>query len=445
MDIAVIGSGISGLTAAYKLSAQHRVTLFESEERLGGHTATVDVEWEGRHYAVDTGFIVYNDWTYPNFIALLDELGVPSQPTTMGFSVVDGEDDFEYCGSNFNGLFARRRNLINPRFWGMLRDILRFNREAVADLEAGDLDPAMRLGDYLEQRGYGAYFSSRYLVPMGAAIWSSGSTAMHAFPLQFFVRFFNHHGLLSIHRRPQWRVLRDGSRSYLTPLSAPFRDRIRLRTPVHSVRRDENAIYLRTSRPNDIGDNGGSDNRGSNNGVSNNGVSNKEISEEERFDQVIIATHSDQALALLADAEASEREILGALPYQDNDVLLHTDTRVLPRRRRAWASWNYRITDDHASRPVLTYNMNLLQSLDAPVTFCVTLNHDRDIDPAQVLGRYRYSHPVFSVEGIRAQQRWNEINGRRRTWFCGAYWGNGFHEDGVVSALRVCRELGVST
>lgn len=420
--VAVIGSGVAGLTAAYRLSKTCDVTVFEANDTIGGHTATIDVrlnEVTGpKDYAIDTGFIVFNDWTYPNFIALMQELGVSSQPTEMGFSVKSSASDFEYCGSTLASLFAQRRNAVNPKFWGMLADILRFNREAVADIDSGSLDPALTLGDYLQQRGYGQYFRERYLVPMGAAIWSSSTRAMLAFPLIFFVRFFRNHGLLSVNHRPQWRVLCGGSRSYLAPLSAPFRERIHTSTPVQAVRRDNDGVVVITER---FG--------------------------AQRFDQVIIAAHSNQALALLADASSAERDVLGAIPYQNNSVVLHTDARVLPRRRSAWASWNYQLDENPEQPAVLTYAMNILQGIDAPHTFCVTLNHRESnradaIDPEKILGRFNYAHPVFTVAGLAAQQRWSEINGVNRTWFCGAYWGNGFHEDGVVSALRVAHALG---
>ncbi|HAN28278.1 MAG TPA: FAD-dependent oxidoreductase [Haliea salexigens] len=374
---------------------------------MGGHTATVDVKLGTRRYAVDTGFIVYNDWTYPNFIALLDELGVSSRPTEMGFSVNDIESGLEYSGSSINTLFAQRRNLASPRFLGMVRDILRFNREAVADLDGGLLQAGETLGHYLERKRYGAAFSSHYLVPMASAIWSSDCASVTDFPLEFFLRFFRNHGLLSVNNRPQWRVVEGGSREYLRPLCQRFEDRIHTASAVTHINRDPRGVDLSLRDGRSF-----------------------------RFDQVVIATHSDQALNMLADASQEERAILGALPYQDNEVVLHTDVRLLPRNRKTWSSWNYRLGVD-SGRAVVTYNMNILQGLNAPETFCVTLNDTASINPNRVLGTFNYAHPVFSLEGIKAQQRWQDINGSRNTWYCGAYWHNGFHEDGVVSALRV--------
>jgi predicted NAD/FAD-binding protein len=412
--IAIVGGGISGLSAAWLLSRSHDVTVFEAEPRLGGHTATVDVRLDGRDYAIDTGFIVFNDRTYPGFIRLLDELGVASQPTEMSFSVSHEAADLEYAGSNLDTLFAQRRNLLRPAYWCMLRDILRFNREAATDLETGALTAGTTLGDYLDAKRYSADFRDWYLVPMGAAIWSSGTRGMAAFPLEFFVRFFRNHGLLSIDDRPQWRTIVGGSRSYLAPLTRAFRDRIHGADPVTRVERLADGVRVRTAA-----------------GVSAD------------FDHAVLACHSDQALALLDAPSHAEREVLGAIPYRANDVVLHTDTRVLPRRRRAWSSWNYRVRPGGEELPVLSYDMNILQRIDSPHTFCVTLNDTAAIDPARILGRYSYSHPVFTVEGTRAQQRWSDVNGAQRTWFCGAWWANGFHEDGVQSAVRVASALGV--
>lgn len=408
MRIAIIGSGISGLSAAYYLHREHRVTVFEKADRIGGHTATVDVHHAGRDYAIDTGFIVYNDWTYPRFIELLHELGVDSQPTSMSFSVKAGDSGLEYGGNNLNTLFAQRSNMLKPRFYSMIRDILRFNREAIADLDSGAIDADMRLGDYLDSRGYGEAFRDDYLVPMGSAIWSASIESMLQFPLMFFVRFFKNHGLLSIDDRPQWRVLKDGSRSYLGPLTEGFKENIETGADIRSVTRNPGGVALHFGN-----------------------------GEVRLFDQVVFACHSDQALALLGDASDAEREVLGAIPYQDNEVILHTDESLLPRRRLAWSAWNYWIRDREQNRAVLTYDMNILQGIESDTTFCVTLNATDAIDESKILRRFNYSHPMFSLQSERAVARWGDINGVNHSWFCGAYWANGFHEDGVVSAIRV--------
>ena len=412
MKIAIIGSGIAGLTSAYLLNRRHQVSVFEASDWVGGHTHTVDVEVGGRSYAIDTGFIVFNDWTYPNFIRLLEQLGVASKPTEMSFSVSDPLTGVEYNGNNLNTLFAQRRNLISRPFIGMVRDILRFNREVLDDLEQGRIPASMTLGSYLALGGYGERFTEHYIVPMGAAIWSMSLADMLDFPLQFFVRFFKNHGLLSVSDRPQWRVVEGGSRSYVAPLSESFREHIRLNCPVIRVERDGHGVTVHSAA----------------------GI--------EHFDKVVFACHSDQALALLAQPTAVEREILGALPYADNDVVLHTDTRLLPKRPLAWASWNYRLGGPANQPAAVTYDMNILQGIKSDTTFCVSLNQSDAIDPAKILARYTYAHPQYSLEAVAAQARWEELLGANHSYFCGAYWANGFHEDGVVSALRVAREFG---
>jgi predicted NAD/FAD-binding protein len=411
VKIAVIGSGISGLACAHYLSTGHEVTVFEAAEQIGGHTATVDVKLGTRRYAIDTGFIVFNDWTYPNFIALMDDLGVSSKPTTMGFSVRDEKTGLEYSGTNLDSLFAQRGNLLSWSFISMVRDILRFNRESVADLDAGTVDDSRTLAEYLDSNGYGDSFKRQYLIPMGSAIWSADCATILDFPLSFFLRFFRNHGLLSVANRPQWRVIEGGSREYLRPLCRRFEQRIHTGCPVARIDRQAQGVLLLMADGREL-----------------------------PFDQVVLATHSDQALGLLAEPSPAERDILGALPYQSNDVVLHTDTRLLPRNRKTWSSWNYSLGTDR-DRAVVTYNMNILQGITAPETFCVTLNNSEAINPVKVLGRFSYDHPVFSLAGIAAQQRWGEINGHRNTWYCGAYWHNGFHEDGVASALRVANAL----
>ena len=412
MNIAIIGAGISGLTAAYYLHRHHRITVFESADRIGGHTATVEVEERGRRLAVDTGFIVYNDWTYPRFIELLDELGVETRPTEMSFSVRCDNSGLEYGGNNLNTLFAQRGNLLRPSFHGMLRDILRFNREAIADLENGRLPDDTTLGQYLEQNRYGKAFVDHYLLPMGCAIWSATNQGMKDFPLLFFVRFFKNHGLLSVNNRPQWRVIEGGSKQYLEPLTRGFRESIRLNAGIESVRRRRDSVEL-----------------------------NFVDGHSERFDQVVFGCHSDQAAALLIDASQAERDALGAIPYQSNEVVLHTDTSILPRSRRAWSSWNYWLRERDQKRAVLNYNMNILQGLDSDTTYCVTLNATDAIASDSIIGRFNYSHPVFSLESIAAAERVKQINGLNRSWFAGAYLGNGFHEDGVVSGRRVAEAI----
>lgn len=409
MKVAVIGAGISGLGCAHRLDdLGHQVSVFESRDRIGGHTATYDVKLGARRYAIDTGFIVYNENTYPQFIELMKSLQVVTKPTSMGFSVSDDQSGLEYAGNNLNTLFAQRRNLISPRFLNMVREILRFNREAVADLDAGRLSTDETLGIYLDRNGYSTGFQRSYLLAMTSAIWSADFTDSRDFPVEFFIRFFRNHGLLQVSQRPQWRVIDGGSREYLGPLTAPFEDNIFVNHRVVSVLRQGPA-----------------------------GVTVKFANgREEIFDEVVIAAHSDQALAMLGDATALEQEILGAIPYRDNDVVLHTDDRLLPRNRKTWSSWNYRLKPG-TDRAVVTYNMNILQGICSPETFCVTLNDSSSINPARVLGRFNYAHPQFTVAGIKAQQRWQEINGVNGTWFCGAYWHNGFHEDGLASGLRV--------
>ena len=414
MKIAIVGSGIAGLTCAYLLARRHEITVFEADARIGGHTHTVPVTVDGREYSVDTGFIVFNDWTYPNFIRLLGQLGVTFKPTEMSFSVNDPDSGLEYNGNNLNSLFAQRSNLLSPGFWGMLRDILRFNKEARRDLAEQRISVDTTLDDYLKAGGYGERFILHYIVPMGAAIWSMPMAEMLNFPLQFFVRFFENHGLLSISNRPQWQVIEGGSSAYIAPLTASFKKRIRLNCPVSRIDRDAHGVVIHSPA----------------------GI--------ERFDKVVLACHSDQALRLLGSPDDKEREILGALPYADNEVVLHIDTRLLPTRKRAWASWNYRLGGAGHTRAAVTYDMNILQGLQSDTTFCVSLNQSAGITPSKVLARFTYAHPQFSLAAVAAQQRWAEIDGAQHTHYCGAYWANGFHEDGVVSALRVAAAFGES-
>jgi predicted NAD/FAD-binding protein len=407
MRVAVVGSGISGLVAASRLHREHEVTVFEAGAHVGGHTNTVDVVWDGRHYAIDTGFIVFNDWTYPRFISLLNELRVPFQNSNMSFSLADERTGLEYNGTSVNSLFAQRRNVFRPSFLWMIRDILRFNKNCRA-LLAGN-DDTLTLGDYLDREGYSKAFREQYIVPMGMSIWSATERAMLSFPARFFVEFFDKHGFLNVDNRPVWQAVTGGSREYVRKLAEPFRASIRLRTPVVGVRRDAAGVTVRSAE---------------------NGA--------ERFDRIVFACHSDQALRILEDASEAERSILGAFPYQENVAVLHTDERMLPRTPLARAAWNFHLLERRGHRDrdrvALTYDMNVLQSLDAPVKFLVTLNREADIHPAKILRTINYHHPVYLPAGVAAQKRRAEISGVNRTAYCGAYWRYGFHEDGVVSA-----------
>ena len=413
--IAIIGTGISGLTTGYLLHRQYDVTVYEANSYIGGHTNTEDVTVDGKVYPVNTGFIVFNDWTYPNFQRLMAEIGgVDDQKTAMSFSVKCEQTGLEYCGSSIATLFAQKRNWLRPRFYRMVRDILRFNKQSVELLDNGELSPDMTLEDFLSHYGYGDWFVSKYIVPMGAAIWSSGEKDMMRFPALFFIRFFKNHGLLSVKNRPQWHTLIGGSRSYVEPLTAGFAERIRLDTPVHRVTRHAKGVTIAAADG------------------------------EAEYDQVVFACHSDQALAMLTDATDDEQAVLGALPYTENDVVLHTDASLLPKRRKAWAAWNYHIPTSPQAPVSVTYDMNILQNFDpAPETFCVTLNYTGVIDESKIIKRFNYSHPVFTPEGMDAQGRFHDISNNNNTHYCGAYWFNGFHEDGVNSALRVAADMGI--
>jgi predicted NAD/FAD-binding protein len=408
MKIAIIGSGISGLVAAYRLSSDHEITLFEANSYVGGHTNTIEVDKDGEQHAVDTGFIVFNDRTYPNFVKLLDELGVDSVPTSMSFSVSCDATGLEYNGTSFNGLFAQRSNLLRPRFYRMVRDIIRFNREAPELLSASGSE-SITLSDYVRQHRYSREFVDQYLLPMGSAIWSCPPETFAQFPMRFIVEFYHNHGLMSLHNRPTWRVIQGGSCRYVEAMTRRFHDRIRLRCPVESVRRHREHVELIHS--------GG---------------------RSEPFDDVIFACHSDQALQILADPSPLETELLGAFPYSQSIAVLHTDRSVLPQRRRAWASWNYHLRSDRPQQATVTYNMNILQHIKSRNVFCVTLNESDRIDSRKIIRRIAYSHPIFTTQRAAAQRRHSQVIRRNRTSFCGAYWGNGFHEDGVNSALAVC-------
>ena len=415
MKIAIIGSGISGLTSAYLLNKKHDITLFEKNDYVGGHTHTHELEYDKTKWFVDSGFIVYNEKTYPNFIKILDKLGVDRQVTRMGFSVKSSKQNLEYAGHSLNGLFAQRSNLFRPSYLNMLRNMARFNRESRKDLTL--LDPNLTLGQYLELNNYSNTFIQNFIIPIGAAVWSTNPLSMMDMPAVFFIRFFENHGMLQIIDRPKWWVIKGGSKSYVKKIIENFKDKILLSTPVNSVERINNKIIIKY---------GLKDNK------------------EETFDSVIFATHSNQSLKMLSDPSKLEKEILQAIPYQKNDAILHYDESILPVRRNAWSSWNY-LLDQDASKPIsLTYNMNILQDLKSSRVFCVSLNSETLIDPNKILKKLNYEHPLFTLDGLEAQKRKHEISGVKNTFYCGAYWRNGFHEDGVVSALDVCKSFGES-
>ena len=412
-NIAIIGSGISGLTSAYLLSQKHQVTVFEKNNYIGGHTATVDIDYHQTSYQLDTGFIVFNDKTYPNFLKLLAQIGVEKQATEMSFSVHNCQTGLEYNGHNLDSLFAQRRNIFRPKFWRLLREIVRFNKVCKQAFADNNFSENLTLGDFLKQQDFSDFFAEHYILPMGAAIWSSSLSQMQAFQFQFFVRFFHHHGLLNITDRPQWYVIPNGSRSYIQPLIKRFEQNIKLNSDIEKVTRKNNKVqlYFKGSEVN--------------------------VPIIEEFDELVFACHSDQALALLADATTQEQAILSAMPYSLNDVVLHTDISLLPKRKKAWASWNYQLSDDRDRPASVTYNMNILQGLKDAPTFCVTLNQNEQIAKDKILRKFQYAHPVFSLASFAAQQRRAEICGQRHTHFTGAYWYNGFHEDGVRSAVDV--------
>jgi predicted NAD/FAD-binding protein len=410
--IAIIGSGISGLTAAYLLSKKHNVTVFERNDKIGGHTATVDIEKSGESFAIDTGFIVFNDKTYPNFLALLSEIGISKQATEMSFSVHNCKTGLEYNGHNLNTLFAQRRNIFRPKFWSLVKEILRFNKLCKAIFEQQDYNNGYTLGSFLADNNFNDFFAEHYILPMLAAIWSSSLAQMEDFEFRFFVQFFHNHGLLNIADRPQWYVIPKGSRSYLTPLCAPFQHNIKLNAEIRSITRSDEKVHLHFAN-----------------------------STTQTFDEAVIACHSDEALALLGDASTDEKTVLSAMPYSENSVVLHTDRNLLPKREKAWASWNYQLSDDRSKAASVTYNMNILQGITSEHTFCVTLNQKDDINPSEILREFTYHHPIFSADSIKAQQQRHLICGINHTHFAGAYWHNGFHEDGVRSAVEVAKRF----
>jgi predicted NAD/FAD-binding protein len=411
MRVAIIGSGVSGLVAAHHLHPDHDVTVFEGDSRIGGHVSTVDVVDGGISRSIDTGFIVYNQRTYPNFTRLISDLGVETKASEMSFGLSCERTGVEWASRGLASVLAQPRNLFSPAFIRMIRDVLRFNRESRA-LVRSDSEK-VTLGDFLVGAGYSQRFIDHYIVPMGAAIWSAEPEVFLRFPASTFVRFFENHGLLETNPPVQWRVISGGSARYVEKLVAPFEGRIRLETPVLAVRRQRRFVEVATGNS------------------------------TERFDRVVMAVHSDQALRLLVDPSGLERALLRGISYQENEVVLHTDESLLPASNRARASWNYRIPRSDSSRVLVTYDMNRLQGIESRTQFLVTLNDDARVDPRREIARFTYHHPVFDTDAIAAQKRRAEISGASRIHYCGAYWGNGFHEDGVRSGLEVCAELGV--
>jgi len=405
MKIAIIGTGIAGNVAAYHLNKSHDITVFEQNSYIGGHTHTHNVNHDDSNYSIDSGFIVFNNKTYPLFTELLNELNVEMQPSHMSFSVKCENTDLEYNGTTLNSMFAQRSNLFRPSFYKMIQDILRFNKESVELLETGQAE--IPLGQFLTKHGYRNDFIHNYLIPMGAAVWSADPLQMHDFPAGFFIRFFHNHGMLSVDDRPTWYVIKGGSKEYVEKLTSSFKNKIYLDSPVSDITRETETVNI-----------------------------NLENGQNYTFDKVFIATHSDQALKLLGDSTQLENDVLSAIPYQKNQAILHTDKSVLPKRKLAWAAWNYHILKSQQDKVALTYNMNILQNIHSKDTFCVTLNNEDAIDSTKIIKKVNYSHPIFTPDGILAQQQQSQINGINNTYFCGAYWRYGFHEDGVWSAMQ---------
>jgi uncharacterized protein len=409
--IAVVGSGVSGLVAAYLLDDHHEVTVFEANSYVGGHVDTHEVQVAEGPVYVDTGFIVYNDRNYPYFRSLLAELGVATQESEMTFSVTDRRTGSEYAGTNLNALFATRSNIVRPRFWRMLIDILRFNRAAKGLLVKEDL--SLSVADFIAQKRFGKAFINDYLIPMGSSIWSANPQTFDAFPAGPLAQFFHNHGLLSLGNRPQWRTVTGGSAHYVRAITSTLHNPVRCNTPISSITRSASGVELTSPT----------------------------FSSPQHFDRVLIATHADTTLAMLSDATDLEREILGCFPFQDNVVQLHTDSAMLPSRELARASWNYLSYGDDTTSAVLTYYANKLQRIDTVVDLCVTLNAKEHVDPSKVIAERHYTHPVYNERAFRAQKRHGEIDGIANTHFLGAYWGYGFHEDGAASAYRVAEKL----
>lgn len=413
-NIAVIGSGISGLVSAHLLSRKHNVTVFEKNDYIGGHTATVDVTVDNQHYQIDTGFIVFNDRTYPRFLTLLDQIGIGKQETEMSFSVFNTKTGLEYNGHNLNTLFSQRKNILSWSFWRLLKSIVRFNKACKGLYVEGNIDSELTLGQFLVDNHFDDFFAQHYILPMGAAIWSTSLTQMKQFPLQFFIQFFYNHGLLNVSDRPQWYVIPGGSKNYIPNMIKPFAKNIHLNSDISAVIQGDNGPIIEFAN-----------------------------GEQQEFDDVVLACHSNQALKLLKTPTRAQTDILGAIEYAPNEVVLHTDKTLLPKQKLSWASWNYQLNEARDRAASVTYNMNILMGLDAPHTFCVTLNQTDDIDPTKVLKTFVYDHPVFNQQSFAAQQRRSEICGVDQIHFAGAYWYNGFHEDGVRSAVDVAAKFGI--
>ncbi|MFL2982782.1 MAG: NAD(P)/FAD-dependent oxidoreductase [Candidatus Neomarinimicrobiota bacterium] len=413
MKIGIVGSGISGLTCGYVLNKNHDITIFEKNDYVGGHTHTHEIDHNSQKWSVDTGFIVYNERTYPNFIKILNQLGVERQLTRMGFSIKSEKNNLEYAGHSLNGLFAQRTNLIRPSFIRMLFGMWRFNSEAINDLKS--LGSEVTLGQYLKSKNYSEEFIEHYIIPIGAAIWSTVAHEMMNMPVIFFIRFFDNHGLLQIVDRPNWWVIKGGSKRYVEKMISGFENNIRLSSPVKNVKRQKNKVTIYFGFEGEY---------------------------REEFDIIIFATHSNQSLKMLELPTSDEKTILSSIKYQKNEALLHFDESILPKRKTAWSSWNYLLDEDQRNPVALTYNMNILQSLQSNKTFCVSLNSGDLVDQSKIIKHLSYDHPLFTISSIQAQKRKDEICGKNNTYYCGAYWRNGFHEDGVVSALDVCKKLG---
>lgn len=415
MRIAIVGSGISGLTIAYYLNKKHDFVMFEKDNWIGGHAHTEHVD----NISIDTGFIVFNNRNYPNFKQLLDILKVEYQATEMSFSVRSSLLNLEYKGSNLNGMFADKFNLLNPKFYKLILEILKFNRLA----KNRKYEMHETVGAFVNRYKFGRYFIEGYLFPMGSAIWSMGLKDMYDFPMDFLVKFFNNHGLLDLKNRPQWYTVKGGSIQYVNKIIEPFQDKIMINTKVLSVARNNGKILVRYK--NNIG-----------------------TVLEDTFDKIVFACHTPDILSILGDdAKSLEQDILSSIKTSRNEVILHYDTSLLPKHKNAYASWNYLVDNNSTNKATVTYNMNILQKLEQCSNnkiYCITLNNSEKIAPEKIISKYIYYHPIYSVDSMLARNRWDEISGTDNTYYCGAYWYNGFHEDGVVSAIKVCRQLGVA-